>query len=225
MKIKEIKKMKTVIDEVLKAGQHFYDIFGKTYSSGVIGELLVTKRILEKYERELTSDNNCNIEFKGNCIQKFDIFLNLKELKFKINAKATTTQENGKPKWVRQHAKNYATIKNKNKKTLCSPRTDYDESLFYVFVDVKRWLDQSKAEFYILSDSDAKKTFGKKYSKKYNGKTIRTNESDDMWTEYKDIKKFKDNNLKRFKKELEENCKNLKKNESKLTDTGKIARL
>ena len=201
--------MKTVIDEVLKAGQHFYEIFNKTYSSGVIGELLVTKKILENYERELTSNDDCDIEFKGNCIQNFDIILNLKGSEFKINAKATTTQKDGKPIWVRQHARKFVNIKNnKNKKTLCYPRTDYDTALFYVFVDVNKWLDKSEVDCYILSDSDAKQAFGKKYSGKYNGKDIRTNESDDMWVKYEDIKKFKDNNFKRFKRELK-NAKNM----------------
>src|SRR3989338_7471904 len=120
----ELNEKKRVINEVLGAGREFHKVFGKTYSSGVIGELLVTKTILEKYKKELVSNNECEIEFKGNCIQNFDIILNLKGNKFKINAKATTQSENGKPKWVRQHAKKYTNIENKNKKTICFPRRD-----------------------------------------------------------------------------------------------------
>jgi len=180
MNQKKLDDMKKVIKDVLEAGKRFHKIFGKTYSSSVIGELLVTQRILENYGKDLCSKDDCNIEFKGNSIQNFDISLILKGGKFRINAKATTESQNGKPKWVRQHAKTYTNIVNKNRKTICYPRTDYDETLFYVFVDVKKWLKKSKTDFYILSDSDAKKTFGKKYSKEHNGKPIRKNKSDDM---------------------------------------------
>ena len=198
----KINDMERAIVQVLKAGKRFYDIFGSTYSSGVIGELLVIKRILERYKKELASNKNCEIKFEGKCIQHYDIFFVLKGSKFEINAKATMeSDKNKRPKWVRQHAKDYTNIKNEDKKTLCSPRTDYNKTLFYIFVDVKKWLEKSKADFYILSDSNAKKTFGKKYSKQQNSKPIRQNESDDMWIEYKDIKKYKDNNFKRFKKE------------------------
>jgi len=200
MNQKTIEDMKKVIKDVLEAGKRFHKVFGKTYSSGVIGELLVTQRILEECGRDLCLKDDGNIAFKGNNIQSFDIILILKGKEFRINAKATTESQDGKPKWVRQHARTYTNIVNKNGTTICSPRTDYVKTLFYVFVDVKKWLEKSQTDFYILSDSEAKKTFGKKYSRRYNGKPIRKNESDDMWIEYKDIKKYKDNNFKKFKK-------------------------
>ena len=201
----KLNEMDHGISDVLEAGRRFDKVFGKSYSSGVIGELLVTKRIIEKYKQELTSSNRCNIQFKGNCIQDFDIILDINGIKFKINAKATTERDKktGKPRWVRQHAKKYVNITyDKNNKTICSPMMDYNKALFYVFVDVKKWLEESKTDFYVLSDLDAKKTFGKKYSKDYHGKYKRKNGSDDMWIEYKDLKQYQDNNLKRFKKEI-----------------------
>ena len=155
---RKLKEMKKVVDAVLKAGKRFYKTFeGRTYSTGVIGELLVTQGILETYGKDLCSKNDNDIQFKGSCIQNFDIIFNLKGSKFKINAKATTTynKENA-PEWVRQHAKTYMNIEfKKNGTQSCSEKTDCDETLFYVFVDVKKWLDKSKTDFYILSNKEA----------------------------------------------------------------------
>ncbi len=198
MEQKKIYELQKVIDKVLKATKRFHEVFGKVYNSGFIGELLVMQRILKIYEKALLK--GAELEFKGNHYKGYDIAFTLNSRTFKINAKATTKHlKNDKPEWVRQHAKTYMKLVDKNGIILCYSRTDYDKNLFYVFVDVKKWLDKSKPDFYILSDLDAKKTFSRIYSKSHKGKPLRKNKSDDFCIEYKNIKKYKDNNFRRFK--------------------------
>ena len=118
MKEKDLLKKLKVVKKVLQDGREFYEVFGKTYSSGVIGELLVTQKILETYEKKLYSTDNCSIDFEGNSIKYFDIMLTLDGIKLKINAKATKTSDPdnpNNPKWVNQSAKQFVEYKkNKN---------------------------------------------------------------------------------------------------------------
>ena len=200
----EIKKMKEAINDVLKAGKKFNDVFKKTYSSGVIGELLVTQRLLDTYGKDFCSKDNCNIKFEGNCIQNFDIILVLDGIEFKINAKATRVQEKGYPKWVRQSAKKFVEYKqNKNLYYDITQKKKYDDNLFYIYVNVKKWLDSEKTDFYVLSDEDVTKSGNiKGFIKCHSGKKKKI--YTDMWVEYKHIRQFKDNKLERFSKEVKQ---------------------
>ncbi|MEX2033470.1 MAG: hypothetical protein WD889_02850, partial [Candidatus Colwellbacteria bacterium] len=49
------------------------------------------------------------------------------------------------------------------------------------------WLKKRRANFFVLSDKEAKLTLGRKYRRLYNGK-IRKTESTDLWIEYNDVK-------------------------------------
>jgi hypothetical protein len=106
---------------------------------------------------------------------------------------------------------NFCTIvPNSRDNRRISPRRDYESSFFYVYVDIKRWLDKHGPDFFILSDEEAKGNFGADYARNWNGQPRRTNDSDDMWVGFSgdrikygyDLNQYRDNTLSRFKEYL-----------------------
>lgn len=202
MKSKKFKNWESLTNKMLDNSWKFRNLCEKSFDRGFIGELLVLKQLLDTYKSELCSVIDSSIAYTGGSKGGWDIVLKLNNKTIKINAKATTeiSKSENKPKWVRQHAKTFCNIEvnRKDLRQCVSLRTDYDPNLFYVFVDVGTWLKTHKAHFFTLSDRKAKQIFGKKYSqgaKVYIRKNIK---SDDFWVEYKDIKDFRDQHLRKF---------------------------
>ncbi len=162
---------------------------------GIIGEILVFEKLISQHEKSLLKDGN-HIEFLGSSIKGHDIEMRIDGHLFKINAKGTTENDKaGFPRWVRQHARNYVNIFVKKGKAQIEVKEQYDQDLYYVFVDIRKWLTIDIANFYVLSDKEAKRLFGNKYRKAFDNKNVRKNNSDDMWVEYIDIKDHENNSL------------------------------
>jgi len=196
MKNKDFKKWEKLIKKVLDDCWEFRSLCGKPFDRGFIGELLVLKRLLAKYETQLCSAQS-EFVYAGSSNKGWDIELRLNRKSMLFDAKATTTPASKldrRPKWVRQKAGNFCKIKidkeGKQRISLFS-KNDFNLNLFYVFVDVIAWLENRHANYYILSDKEAKSIFGKKYKKYHDGK-IRGNDTADFHIEYNDVKKFKD---------------------------------
>ena len=144
----------------------------------------------------MLKDSN-HIDFRGSSIKGHDIEMRIDGRLLKINAKGTTERDSkGFPRWVRQHARNYVKIIPQiSGMVRIEVLKEYDPEFYYVFVDIRKWLDNKAPDFYVLSDKDAKQIFGNKYRKACDGIPARKNDSDDMWIEYKDIKRYKNNSL------------------------------
>lgn len=198
---KTYKNWKSLTDKILEDCWKFRKyLCDKPFDRGFIGELLVIKQLLKTYKTDICSLPENSITYAGSSNKGWDIELKLNARSIFFNAKSTTQDESGRPKWVRQSASTFcvvefAKIKPKGFKQDISLRTDYDSNLYYVFVDVGTWLKNRNADYFILSDKEAKSTFGKIYLKLKNGK-VRKSKSTDFWVEYRDIKNFKDKYLK-----------------------------
>ncbi|OGY63625.1 MAG: hypothetical protein A3I89_00220 [Candidatus Harrisonbacteria bacterium RIFCSPLOWO2_02_FULL_41_11] len=194
MKNQDFKKWKNLIKKVLDDCWEFRSLCGKPFDRGFIGELLVLKRLLEKYEVQLCSDSG-EFVYAGSSNKGWDIELKLGDKFIRFDAKATTTlAPNGEPRWVRQASNNRfcnVIINKRNFRQKISLKKDFNPKLFFVYVDVNAWLKNRRADYYILSDRETKLVFGKKYQRLYNGK-IRESGSTDFWVEYDDVKNFKD---------------------------------
>jgi len=201
MKKEIIDKWKMSSRQLLCSFRQFMQGCSVKAGRGLIGEILVFERLICRYERKLSLNDNNYIKFLGSSKKGYDIHMVINDQVYKINAKGTTEYDaNRYPRWVRQHARSYAEILVKKGKTYIEIQKKYDNNLFYVFVDIKKWLKTGSADYYILSDKEAKQVFGKKYKLSNDGKKVRRNNSDDMWIEYRDIRDFKDNSLARISK-------------------------
>lgn len=197
---KTYKNWKSLTDKMLDDSWKFRNLCRRPFDRGFIGELLVIKQLLKTYETDICSFPENILNYAGSSNKGWDIEMMLNGKSIFFNAKATTQEERGRPKWVRQSATTFCDvkftkIKPKGFKQDISLRTDYNSNLYYVFIDVGTWLKNRNADYFVLSDKEAKSTFGKKYLKLKNGE-IRKSESTDFWVEYKDIKNFKDRYLK-----------------------------
>ncbi|MDP3999258.1 MAG: hypothetical protein Q8P76_01525 [bacterium] len=196
MKNQNFKKWGRLIKKVLNDCWEFRSLCEKPFDRGFIGELLVLKRLLEKYKAQLGSTRG-EFFYAGSSNAEWDIKLRFNGKSILFDAKATTTpasKSDSRPKWVRQKARNFCNIKigkdGKQHVSLFS-KNNFNPNLFYVFVDVIVWLENRHANYYILSDKEAKSIFGKKYKKDHDGK-IRRNDTADFHVEYNDVKNFKD---------------------------------
>lgn len=205
MNKKTYKNWKSLTDKMLEDSWKFRNLCGRPFDRGFIGELLVIKQLLETYEADICSLLENNLIYAGSSNKGWDIELMLNGKFIFLNAKATTELHDSKPRWVRQQAKVFCDIKinQKNLRQHISLKTDFDSNLFYVFVDVGTWLKNHKANYYILSDKEAKSKLGRKYRNGRNRdekkEKIRKTGSTDFWVEYKDVKNFKDKYLKSIK--------------------------
>lgn len=161
----KLKKWKTLANTILEASRDFMNSGNEKFARGIIGELLTFSRLISTYENDLLSSNNNEIVYLGSSRKGLDINLLLNGNKIEINSKGTTEYDkNGKPKWVRQHARNFCTFSdNQDGTNTISPITNYKDDFFYIYVDIKKWLQTAGADFFVLSDEEAKKIFGKKY--------------------------------------------------------------
>jgi len=198
----QIDNLKKITQKLLGDSRKFKNEVNVRFDRGFIGELLVFDKLLEVFSRKLVS-KKCFLEYLGNSKKDFDIKLVSGNVELTIDAKSTTNYNDSKPRWINQHAKKFVDIKLINGKQIISIKKDYRSHYFYIFVDVKKWLDCTKADFYVLSDKEAKNILGRSYKNKHHKKARPKNpNSDDMWVEYKDIEKHKDNNFKKIKKNL-----------------------
>lgn len=188
------------IDKILTASHKFMQSCNKNFGRGFIGELLVLNQLIKTFRNELYKEGN-EIKYSGSSKKDFDFELILGSKVFEINAKGTLVldKKNNKPLWVRQHAGNFCRIGKKSGVSEISLFKEFRKNYFYIYVDVNAWLKKGKAEFYVLSDKEAKMTFGKIYKRDHHGEKPHR-QSDDMWIKYEDIFKRKDNNLFQFKK-------------------------
>ncbi len=104
--------------------------------------------------------------------------------------------QRSEPRWVRQNAKKFCNIQiiERENMQVVTGIEEFDRNMYYVYVDVKVWLGNKKADYYILSDKKAKEIFGEKYSSLYH-KVVGARQninSTDFWVEYNDVKSFKD---------------------------------
>jgi hypothetical protein len=203
MNNKTYKNWKILTNKILEDCYKFRNLCcEKPFDRGFIGELLVVKKLLDTYEKELCSSPENNLEYNGSSNKKWDIELILNGKSIFLNAKATTMRtRDKKPYWVRQKAENFCvvTINKRSGRQLVSLNTDFKPDLFYVFIDVGTWLKNHKANYYILSDKEAKSKFGKKYRDGANGTIRKKNHSStDFWVEYKDVKSFQDQHLRKL---------------------------
>ena len=178
-----------LITRLLKNLWEFRRTVQTPFDRGFIGELLVLRQLLRTYKTG-------GIKYFGSANRGRDFELTLKGRTIQIEVKSTGEWDKNKnPKWVRGSAKNFCYIKiDKQKRQYVSPCKDYNPNLFWVFIDVKTWLERKQTYFFVLSDKKAKSIFYKKYRGYYH-KKIRGNKSTDFWIEYFDVKNFKDNRL------------------------------
>jgi len=197
---KLLSRWEAEIDKILSASHVFMQSCNKNFGRGFIGELLVLNRLINTFRNELCKDGN-GIKYSGSSKKDFDFELILGSRIIEINAKGTLvlTKKNNKPIWVRQHAGTFCKIGKRFGATEISLIKEYREKYFYIYVDVNAWLTKGKADFYVLSEKEAKMTFGKMYKKDHH-KEKPHRISDDMWIKYEDIFERKDNNLVQFKK-------------------------
>jgi hypothetical protein len=201
MKNKEFKGWENSTEKLLDDCWKFRKLCGKPFDRGFIGELLVLKQLLDTYKANLCSKLDNKIIYAGSANKRWDLELTLNGRTIQIDAKATTVYDkDNKPKWVRQHAKNFCDVKIKeNSRQLVSLSAGYTHNLFYIFVNVEAWLKNHTPQFFTLSDKKAKSVFGKKYFRRYNGQK-RKSRSTDFWVEYEDIKNFEDRRLRKLLK-------------------------
>jgi hypothetical protein len=166
------------------------------------GELLVLKQLLGTYKHALCSSSDNEIIYAGSANKGWDFELKLNGKTIHIDAKAATVLDgDDNPRWVRQHATRFCDIKiGKDSRQHVSLNADHNPSMFYVFVDVGAWLNNHIAQFFTLSDKNAKLVLGKKYLKGQNGQK-RESRSTDFWVEYEDVKNFKDQRLRKLLKQ------------------------
>lgn len=183
-------------DKLLADCRKFMLSCNEQFGRGFIGELLVFRQLLVSFEKKLLGNNS--IEYFGSSKKDYDIKLLVNNNSIEINAKGTTqSDKNGNPRWVRQHASAFADIK-QGKRIIVKPKKAFRHNFFYIYVDINAWIKKGKARFFVVSDKEANKVFGSKFARHFNGKKARKNNSDDMWVEYKDIKRFRDDSLKRL---------------------------
>jgi hypothetical protein len=197
-------------NKILDVSWEFMKSCNVSFDRGFVGELLTLSQLIRTYEDVLSIEGN-RISYLGSSIKGHDIQLLLNDYDIKINCKGTTLHVDGKPRWVRQHARKFCTIV-PNSHGICkiTPREDYEPNFFYVYVDIKKWLDTHCPDFFVLSDEEAKKNFGADYATNYNGEPRRTNDSDDMWVGFSgdrnkygyDLNQYNDNTLSRFEEYL-----------------------
>jgi hypothetical protein len=189
MKNSSLKRWEQSLDKLLNAVRAFGQVCDRPFDRGFIGELLALRQLFKTYGRRSSS-----IEYYGSSAKEHDIKVRLGKKTIKLNIKSTRTWDNrNQPRWVRQSANTFCDITIlKSGVQRVQLKKDYDPSLFYIFVDVKKWLESDIADFYVLSDQKAKIVFGKKYRRFYNGKTRKSKSTADFWIEYTDIKNFKD---------------------------------
>lgn len=205
MKNQEFKKWENLAKKILDDCWKFRRLCDKPFDRGFIGELLVLKQLLNTYKTELCSTLENKIIYAGSANKKWDFELKLNRKTIQIDSKATTIWDQyDKPKWVRQKGANFCNVKFKKVdsrgfKQDVSLESNYDKNFFYVFVDAKAWMNNRKAQFFTLSDKEAKSTLGGKY-KKHHNKEIRRSETTDLWVEYKDIKDFRDQHFRKLLK-------------------------
>lgn len=210
MDTQKLNDWKEKADKLLESSRDFMiSTDNKTFARGIIGELLTFSQLISKYERELIFNEN-KIKYYGSSKKGYDFKLSLNGCDIEIDSKATTNYVKQKPRWVRQHARKFCEfLDNQDGTKNIIPRKD---NFFYIYVDVKKWLDDSKADFYILSNYETIEEFGSYYKQfaetyelDHNGEKRK---SDDMWVEYDSIKKYKDNDLTVLKKYSENKSTN-----------------
>lgn len=196
---KKLDDWEKLTNAVLKSSRDFMRSCNEKFGRGFIGELLTFSQLISRYKSEFSIANN-ELIYYGSSKKGVDIRMVLNGNNIEINSKGTTVHDKMGPKWVRQHARSFCIIQDIGDISKIIPRTDYLPNFFYIYVDIKKWIDGGSPDFFILSDEDAKKTFGEVYKSNYDGKPKRKTDSDDMWVLYSDIKGFKDNDLSLFKK-------------------------
>lgn len=188
------------INQVLKSSRSFMKSCNKAFGKGFIGELLVFQQLIKVFKKDLLLDGN-EIRYFGSSKKDYDFELMINNKKYEINAKGTLVVDRyNNPKWVRQHASMFCIIENKKGKTIITSYNKFKKNYYYCYVNVNTWLETGKASLFIVSDKEAKNIFGKKYQKSNNNKQIRKNNSDDMWIEYQDLAKHRDNSFSKLKK-------------------------
>lgn len=197
MKKEELKKWEDSTRKTLKACRGFSKLCGKPFDRGFIGELLVLERLLKTYGSRLCASAENGFKYVGSANKGWDISLTLGKKTIYVNAKATTVMDKGDPKWVRQDASNFCDIKFHSKtkaQKVGKVKEGNPPNLFYIFVDVGKWVKIGTADFFTLPHRKAASTFRRIYFRFHNG-DVRSNNTTNFNVEYKNVKKFKDLNL------------------------------
>jgi len=206
METRAVREWQRLANEILDASWEFMNCCSVNFDRGFIGELLTLSQLIRTYDRVLSDEGN-GISYLGSSKKNIDIQLLLEGRDIRINCKGTTIHEGQRPKWVRQHARKFCSISLSSDGVYeIRPKEDYDPNFFYVYVDVKAWLNTHRPDFFVLSDEEVKRNFGADYARNWNGRPARRNDSDDMWVGCSsdpnaysyDLSDYSDNTLSRF---------------------------
>jgi hypothetical protein len=100
------KEWGTLADTILDASREFMNSCNASFDRGFIGELLTLSQLIRTYKSALSNEGN-RISYLGSSKRGTDIQLSLNGYDIKINCRGTTIHVDGKPRWVRQHARKF----------------------------------------------------------------------------------------------------------------------
>ncbi len=172
----------------------------RAFLRGIVGEILTLRQLLRTYGKRLHADS-ARLEYLGSSKKGYDILLAVNGKEIHINSKATSTRTSEGPRWVRAHGRTYAQVEVDKITHIqrIKARTDIEETLRYVFVDMVEFPKTGEAKFYVLSDREATSTLSNVYRhSRGNKRRPRTPDSDDFWINRKDLEKFADDRLLRL---------------------------
>ena len=180
-------KVKT-INKFLKYCKRVTNILSIALSRGVLGEILVYRKLLE---------NGMEPQYFGGTKKGFNIKIKKSSKEITIDCK-----EKSKPKWVRLHLSDYwkmeVLYKNVQKKPTKKQPNQPD---FYIFVDSQKYLNADKADFYVFRKNKfCEFARGHYFKNKSTRKRPKNPKSTDFTLEVSDVKKFRDNDLSKIKK-------------------------